>query len=230
MVARTGRGGEVEAVRGGKSRRSRTGRSIAVACLLMACAGCDGAIESPSAADPAAGGWTEAEEITYTSDFPVQPDLTEAHAQARTLEYLAATIDVLPGAVWLTPEDTFWDGGKSIPTDPAKDGSCLLDKKVLDAPRKLMVDYLLHGTTGSKAEYLALIKAKWEQLGWNTGYKIGWEVVREPSDVVQAQTPDHYTLVTQQEAEGRRAIYVTSPCFPHTAVGAGPIPAEIRQR
>jgi hypothetical protein len=97
-------------------------------------------------------------------------------------------------------------------------------------PRKLIVDYLLHGTTGSEAECLALIKATWEPPGWNTGYKIGWMVVREPSDVVQAQTPGHYTLVTQQEAEGRRAIYVTLPCFPHTAVGAGPVPAEVRQR
>jgi hypothetical protein len=217
----------------GRYRYPTIGRPTRIAALFLCllCAGCATGGTSDTT-DAAAAGWTEAPEITYTSDFPVQQDLTEIRAQIQILQHLTTTVDAFPPGVAMTPQVTVWDPDTASerPTDPQLVGSCLLDQKVVDAPHKVMIDYVVHGTTGTTADYLKQIKTVWEQLGWNTGYKAGWEIVQEETDVVQAQTPDHYTLVTQ-EAFGRREIYVTSPCFPHTGVGgSGALPSEIRHR
>ncbi|MEU4315472.1 hypothetical protein [Nocardia sp. NPDC024068] len=204
---------------------------IAVFCLCIASTGCATGGGS-NTTDTEGAGWTEAQEITYTSDFPVQQELTETRALTQILQHLTTTANALPNGASLTPRTSVRRGDTSSesPADPKLVPSCLLDDKVIDAPHKLIVLYQLHGTAGMEAEYLKQIKTVWEQLGWDTGYKAGWEIVEEETDVVQTQTPDHYTLVAQEIA-GRRSIAVTSPCFPHTGVGgSGALPEEVRHR
>ncbi|MBF4996717.1 hypothetical protein IRT45_06050 [Nocardia sp. BSTN01] len=165
-------------------------------------------------------GWTKMPELTYLNDFPVEPQMTEQIAQAKTVEHLSETIRGLP-AEWTLTIGDHWQGE---PSNHARMlDKCTFEKEVPHAPYGLWIDYHLDGSNDPLAEYLPALRSIWKSLGWTLT-----ENVANPR-VLKATTPDHFALTAAQTpGTGETMITTTSPCFPETnRGGAGPLPGSI---
>ncbi|MBV7703994.1 hypothetical protein NOVA_14540 [Nocardia nova] len=175
--------------------------AIVLAPMLVSCAQSHrGGTESASGS-----GWTKMPELTYLNDFPVEPQMTERIAQAKTVEHLSETIRKLP-AVWSLTIGDHWQGEPS--NHARRLDKCTFDKEVPHAPHGLWIDYHLYGSSDPLAEYLPALRSIWKSLGWTL-----MENVANPG-VVKATTPDHFALTAAQtQGTGETMITTTSPCL-----------------
>ncbi|MEU2033584.1 hypothetical protein [Nocardia amamiensis] len=157
-------------------------------------------------------------ELTYLSDFPVNTDMTEFKAQDRSVEHLTETLRVLPQELSLDAREE-WFGTRM---DYRHVFSCMFDESVVDAPYRLMIDYLVVGGTRPPDDYLPAFESGWGSLGWTIDHPTA------SGTVIEATTPDHFSLTVAVATTGDTAITVASPCFPSTnRGGAGPLPESI---
>lgn len=148
--------------------------------------------------------WSRVPELTYLSDFPVENELTDAAAQQRSVEHLAATARALPDQLrfeLIRPSDVF---------------SCIFDPKAVNPPLKVMTSYAISVAQGRQYDQLRSFESTWRSFGWSTeveqyDYQTSY---REPS-VVKTASADHYTLIVQLAEGGGLSVHVTSPCLPH---------------
>lgn len=150
-------------------------------------------------------GWARMPELTYLNDFPVEPQMTERIAQAKTVEHLSETIRGLPAGWTLTTGD-HWQGE---PWNHARMlDKCTFDEEVPHAPFGLWIDYHLDGSSDPLAEYLPALRSIWKSLGWTLT-----ENVANPG-VLKATTPDHFALIAAQTpGTGETMITTMSPFF-----------------
>ena len=147
----------------------------------------------------------------------VDKNLTEAAARTATVKYLTDTLRNLPVDVSLSRNNprnaraSFGDAN-TIP--------CVDDDTVKDSPYNVNTLYWVVGVHGNEA--LDKFTDAWKKLGWPT----------QASDegttkTVRARTPDDYALKVTVNKNGSVGVSVSTPCFPHNAVGGDPVPSDI---
>ncbi|MCP2276448.1 hypothetical protein SAMN04244553_4547 [Nocardia amikacinitolerans] len=192
--------------------------AVSAAAIALACTSC---APSPHevAAESSPSRWDPKPELTYVSKYPVREDLSEKSAQELGVAYLHRTLGALPPELSLVLSDR-WDGRAVFDRNV---DTCTIDRKVPDAPLGLWLHYLVTGAKEPARGYFDAFRSGWRSFGWEVTY----EPTVEP-DLIQATTPDHFTLTALVSSTGELGLDLASPCFPNAARGnVDPLPNPI---